>query len=287
MTKNIPKSEIIKEYIFSTFGVVLTALGLVIFLIPNNIAAGGASGLAIILHSIFSLPVGIWMYIINIILFLIAFLTIGFDFSYKTIYCTFMLNFFIDFFDRIIKIPKYTAGDLMLAIFFGDILTAVGMAITFAQNSSTGGTDIIAKIFNRYFSTPIGTSLLIIDFTIGFLAGVAFDPKVGMYSILAIIINGITIDFVMKGLELAITVTIITDNNKPIANFILKDMGRGFTYLKGKGGYTGKDREIIFVSIRRRELNELIHFVKRVDPNAFVIVNESRYVLGEGFRRSI
>jgi len=198
-----------------------------------------------------------------------------------------MLNFLIDFFDRIVKVPKFTTEDLILAVFFGDILTAVGMAITFAQNSSTGGTDIIAKIMNKFFSLPIGTSLLIIDFTIGFLAGVAFNPQIGMYSILAIIINGITIDFVLKGLELAITVTIITDKNEPIANFILNEMGRGFTYLKGKGGYTGKDREIIFVSIRRRELNELINFVKKVDPNAFVIVNESRYVLGEGFKRTI
>ncbi|ACJ74789.1 transporter [Thermosipho africanus TCF52B] len=287
MAKNIPLRETIKEYIFSTIGVILTALGLVIFLIPNNIAAGGASGLAIILHSIIPLSVGVWMYILNAILFLIAFLIIGFDFSYKTIYCTFLLNFFIDLFDRIINIPTYNGGDLFLAVFFGDILTAIGMAITFSQNASTGGTDILAKIFNKFFSTPMGTTLLIIDFTIGFFAGVAFNPKIGMYSILAIIINGITIDFVLKGLELAITVTIISDNNKPIEEFILTNMGRGFTYLKGKGGYTKKDRDIIFVSIRRRELGELINFVKKVDPNAFMIVNESRYVLGEGFKRNL
>ena len=175
----------------------------------------------------------------------------------------------------------------MLAVFFGDILTAIGMAITFSQNASTGGTDIIAKIFNKFFMTPMGTTLLVIDFTIGFFAGVAFDPKIGMYSILAIIINGITIDFVMKGLELAITVTIISDNNKPIEDFILNNMGRGFTYLEGKGGYTKKERDIIFVSIRRRELGELINYIKSVDPKAFVIVNESRYVLGEGFKKNL
>ncbi|MBT1248624.1 MULTISPECIES: YitT family protein [unclassified Thermosipho (in: thermotogales)] len=287
MAKNIPIKELIREYILSTIGVILTALGLVIFLIPNNIAAGGASGLAIILHSVVPIPVGIWMYIINAVLFLIAFIIIGFDFSYKTIYCTFLLNFFIDFFDRVVKIPTYDGNDLMLAVFFGDILTAIGMAITFSQNASTGGTDIIAKIFNKFFSSPMGTTLLVIDFFIGFMAGVAFDPKIGMYSILAIIINGTTIDFVLKGLELAITVTIISDNNKPIEDFILKNMGRGFTYLKGKGGYTKKDRDIIFVSIRRRELSELIYFIRKVDPNAFVIVNESRYVLGEGFKRNL
>ncbi|QTA37866.1 YitT family protein [Thermosipho ferrireducens] len=284
---NVSKREIISEYILSTIGVIITAVGLVVFLIPNNIAAGGASGLAIILHSIISLPVGIWMYIINIVLFLVAFVTIGFDFSYKTIYCTFLLNFLIDFFDRIVPLPKYSGEDLILAVLFGDILTAIGMAITFAQNSSTGGTDILAKIFNKFFSSPMGTTLLFIDFFIGILAGLTFNASIGMYSILAIIINGITIDFVLKGLELAITVTIITDQKEEIADFILKKMGRGFTYLHGIGGYTGKERDIIYVALRRKELNELIHFVKKVDHDAFVIVNESRYVLGEGFKKRL
>ncbi|RKX52811.1 MAG: YitT family protein, partial [Thermotoga sp.] len=206
--------ETIREYFFATVGTFITALGLVIFLIPSNIAAGGVSGLSIILNHFIPISVGVWMYILNGILFLIAFLTIGFDFSAKTIYCTFVLNFFVDFLDRFSIVPKYSGEDLFIVVFFGDILTALGMAITFSQNASTGGTDIIARIFNRYFGTSLGKTLLFVDFTIGALAGVSFNARTGMYSILAIIINGLSIDFIMRGLELSSEVFIISSKNK-------------------------------------------------------------------------
>ncbi len=278
------KSLIIREYIFATFGVIITAVGLVAFLIPNNIAAGGASGLAMVLNGLIKLPVGIWMYIINGLLFLIAFLTIGFDFSVKTIYCTFLITFLVDLFDRFIKIPKYIAGDMMLAVFFGDVLTAIGMAITFTQNASTGGTDIIARILNRYYAASMGTTLLIVDLIIGVLAGLTFGARTGMYAILAIIINGMTIDFVMKGIETSTQVIVISDKNEQIADFVLNQLKRGATYLEGHGAYTKKHKKILLIVLRRRELGELISFIRKTDKSSFIIVNEARYTLGEGFQ---
>ncbi len=270
----------------STIGVIITALGLVIFLIPNNIAAGGASGLSIILNKVFpTIPVGVWLYILNMILFLLGFLIIGKDFSFKTIYSTFALNFFVDFFDRIVKIPRYVGEDYMLAVMFGNMLTAFGMAIVFANNSSTGGTDIIAKIITKYTHAPMGTTLLFVDFSVGILAGFTFDARTGMYSLLAIIINGITIDFVMKGLELSVTLTIISNKVEDIKKFVIEELERGATFIKAKGAYSGRDFDILYVALRRRELGMLIHEIKKIDPNAFVIVTEARYVLGEGFKR--
>jgi len=277
--------ETIREYFFATVGTFITALGLVIFLIPSNIAAGGVSGLSIILNHFVPISVGVWMYILNGLLFLIAFLTIGFDFSAKTIYCTFVLNFFVDFLDRFSIVPKYSGEDLFIVVFFGDILTALGMAITFSQNASTGGTDIIARIFNRYLGTSLGTTLLFVDFTIGALAGVSFSARTGMYSILAIIINGLSIDFIMHGLELSSEVFIISSKNKEIASFVLNKLERGATYIPAKGAYTGVDREILMVVVKRRELNELIRHIRKLDPSAFVIIKEVRQVLGEGFKR--
>jgi len=278
--------EQVKEYVFSTIGVMLTALGLVIFFIPNNIAAGGASGMAMILHKLFSsIPVGVWMYIINIILFVLGFLLVGRDFSFKTIYSAFALNFFVDLFDRIIAVPKYTGDDLMLAVFFGNVLASIGMAIAFANNSSTGGTDIVAKIIARYFHTPIGTTLLVVDFSIGIFAGFAFNPRIAMYALLAIIVNGITIDFVLKGLELSATMMIISSKTDEIKKYILEKMERGATILKAQGAYSGRDIDVLYVALRRRELGEVLNVIKHIDPDAFVIVTEARYVLGEGFRR--
>ena len=276
----------IKEYVLSTFGVILTALGLVVFFIPNNIAAGGASGISMILHRMVpSVPIGVWLYMVNAFLFLLGFLIVGKDFSFKTIYSTFALNFFIDFFDRVLNIPKYQEQDLMLAVFFGDVLAAIGMAITFANNSSTGGTDIIAKILTKYFHTPMGTTLLIVDFAIGITAGFAFDIRTGMYALLAIIINGITIDFVLKGLELSVTMMIISKKSEEVKKYILENLGRGATILKASGAYSGKDIDVLYVALRRRELGEVLHLIKNIDKDAFVIVTEARYVLGEGFKR--
>ncbi|MCX7653260.1 MAG: YitT family protein [Fervidobacterium sp.] len=278
--------EQIKEYILSTVGVFLTALGLVIFFIPNNIAAGGASGIAMILHKfITTVPVGVWMYIINILLFVLGFILVGRDFSFKTIYSTFALNFFVDLFDRVLKIPKYGGQDLMLAVFFGNILASIGMAIAFANNSSTGGTDIIAKIISKYFHTPIGTTLLMVDFTVGIIAGFTFDAHIGMYALLAIIVNGITIDFVLKGLELSATLLIISSKVEEIKKYILESMERGATILKAKGAYSGKDLDVLYVALKRRELGEVLAAIKHIDSDAFVIVTEARYVLGEGFKK--
>ncbi len=167
--------KIFKEYFLSTIGAVLTAVGLVSFLIPHNIACGGASGIAIVMSSFTNVPIGILLYIINGILFLVSFFVIGKEFGLRSIYCTFLLNFLIDFFDRIMPIPTYTGHDLFLTVFFGVAISAVGMAITFSQNSSTGGTDILARIFNKYFSTPMGVSLLLIDLMVGLAAGVTFN----------------------------------------------------------------------------------------------------------------
>lgn len=278
------RSLIIREYILASIGVLITAIGLVVFLIPNNIAAGGASGLAMVLNGLIRLPVGIWMYIINGLLFLIAFLTVGFDFSIKTIYCTFLITFLVDLFDRFIKIPRYIAGDMMLAVFFGDVLTAIGMAITFTQNASTGGTDIVARILNRYYAAPMGTTLLVVDFVIGVLAGLTFGARTGMYAILAIIINGMTIDFVMKGIETSTQVIVISDKNEQIAEFVLNELKRGATYLDGYGAYTKKHRKILLIVLRRRELGELISFIRKTDKSSFIIVNEARYTFGEGFQ---
>ncbi|AMW33650.1 YitT family protein [Fervidobacterium islandicum] len=279
--------ELIKEYLLSSLGVLLTALGLVIFLIPHNIAAGGASGLAIVLNKLLPLSVGIWMYIVNAVLFLVAFLIIGFDFSFKTIYCTFLLNFLIDLFDRIVPIYKYHGEEVILAVFFGDILTAIGMAIAFSQNASTGGTDIIAKILNKFFGAPFGLSILFIDFAIGISAGLVYNIDTGLYSILAIIVNGTTIDFVLKGLELSVNVWIISDKHEEIKNFVTSELERGCTVFEAKGGYTNKERIALLVVLKRRELHELVNAIRRIDPRAFFLVNEARQVYGEGFKEII
>ncbi len=279
--------KILIDYIILTLGVLINAVGIVAFLIPNKIAAGGASGLAIVLNKFLPIPIGVLMYIINGVLLLLAFVIVGFDFSFKTIYCTFLMNFLIDLFDRIIVIPKYYAGDYFLAVFFGDILTAVGMALTFTRNGSTGGTDILAKIINKFLSTPMGLTILALDLVIGISAGFAYSSSIGMYSVMAIIVNGTTIDFVLKGLELSVVVWIVSDKYEDIRKFIINELERGVTMLDAIGGYTLNHHKLLYTVVKRRELNTLIRRIREIDRKSFISVSESTAVYGEGFKEYI
>lgn len=279
--------RLILDYLLLTVGVLITALGIVSFLIPNKIAAGGASGLAIVLNRFFDLPVGILMYAINIVLFVLAFLIVGFDFSFKTIYCTFLLNFFVDFFDRYLVLPKYQGNDYFLAVFFGDILTAFGMALTFTRNGSTGGTDILAKIMNKFFATPMGITILLFDLLIGLFAGIAYSTTIGMYSIMAIIINGVTIDFVLKQLESSAIVFVVSEKWEEIRKYVIHELRRGVTILQAVGGYTMAQRKLLYIVVGKRELGNIIRRIKEIDEKSFISVAETPFVIGEGFKEKL
>jgi len=276
--------HIIREYLLSTIGAVLTAVGLVSFLIPHNIACGGASGIAIVLSAITNIPIGILLYFINGLLFVISFFVIGKEFGIRSIYCTFLLNFLVDFFDRIMPIPTYTGQDLFLTVFFGVIISAVGMAITFSQNSSTGGTDILARIFNKYFGTQMGVSLLLIDLMVGLAAGVTFNPTIGMYSIVGVIFNGLTIDYILKMIDNHLTLMIISEKEKEIVDFITNKLKRGASFIKGQGVYTATEKNLVYVALKRKEMGEIIRQLRSIDPRAFIIAHEASHVIGEGFK---
>lgn len=280
----VSKALLVREYLLSTIGALMTAAGLALFLMPHNIACGGANGLAIVLNSFINIRVGILMYFINIILFIISFIFIGKEFGVKSIYCTFVLNFFIDMFDKYLPVPKYTGEDMFLAVFFGVVISAVGMGITFSQNSSTGGTDILAKIGSKYTGIPLGISLLSVDLLIGIGAGVAYDPTVGMYSIVAVIINGLVIDFVIKGMTTDVTITIISDKRKDILAYIMDDLDRGASIIQAEGAYTGDERNFIYVAVSRKEKGEIIRKIQTIDPKAFIIAHETSNIIGYGFR---
>lgn len=191
------KSDLIKglqEYIVITIGVILVAIGIQCFFAPNDIAGGGLSGLALIInHYVPSLSIGIIIFIGNLILFAIAFILIGGDFGLKTIYASFMLSVLIDFMDKILNSTVLTTN-LLAAVILGTLVTAIGLAMVFAMNASTGGTDILAKILNKYTTFNIGISLLIVDLFVAIMGGFTFGITKGIYSILVIVLNGLLID---------------------------------------------------------------------------------------------
>lgn len=274
----------IKEFVLITLGDILVAMSIKFFLEPNKIAAGGTSGIAIIIHNFFKfMPVGVLMIAMDSILFVIAMIIIGSKFGFKTLYASFCLSGSLILMDKFIPYGPLTKN-LLLAAIFGTFLSAIGMGVIFNQGASTGGTDIIAKIINRFLHIDIGKSLLLIDFVVTLFAGMTMGADIGMYSLLSVIINGFMIDFVIEGLNVCKQIMVISPKNKEISKFIMEDLDRGCTILSGKGGYTLDDTYILYTVLSRNEFIKLKQFIKETDAKAFITVNDTREVLGNGFK---
>lgn len=260
------------------------SLSLVWFLSPNKIAAGGVSGLAIVLHHLFNLPIGITMLIFNVPLFLLGIKYLGRRFGIRTIIGMVFFSFFTDFFDKIIGFQAVTNNSL-LATLYGGLLMGIGLGIVFRARGSTGGSDIVAQIFSNKGIMSAGNTFILIDFFVIALAGISFQGiEYALWGFIALYVSSKIVDVVIAGLGYAKASYIISDKSHEIKNEIFKRMDRGVTLFKGKGGYSEEDKDIIFCIITRREISRLRNLVKQIDPDAFVIIQDVHEVLGKGFR---
>lgn len=276
------KKKNIKEFALITIGILLVAISVVYFFDPNNIAAGGITGLAIVInHYVPFISIGPLVLMMDAVLFIIALIVLGAKFGAKTIYSSVLLSTSMWVMQTFI--PINITNDLMLATIFGTLISAGGMAIVFNANASTGGTDIIAKILNKFFHIEIGKSLLMVDFLVTLLGAITFGINIGLYGLLSVIINGIVIDNIIAGFKTKSEITIISDKNKEISKFILNDLERGCTFIKGVGGFTGKDTALLYTVLDRSEFIKLKNRIKEIDRDAFITVGEVHEVMGEGF----
>ena len=276
------KKKNIKEFALITIGILLVAISVVYFFEPNNIAAGGITGLAIVInHYIPFISIGPLVLMMDAVLFVIALIVLGAKFGAKTIYSSVLLS--VSMWLMQTFIPINITNDLMLATIFGTLISAGGMAIVFNANASTGGTDIIAKILNKFFHIEIGKSLLMVDFLVTLLGAITFGINMGLYGLLSVIINGVVIDNIIAGFKTKSEITIISDKNKDISKFILNDLERGCTFIKGVGGFTGKDTALLYTVLDRSEFIKLKNKIREIGKNAFITVGEVHEVMGEGF----
>jgi uncharacterized membrane-anchored protein YitT (DUF2179 family) len=277
------KTSIFKEYSIITLGILLVAFAIEYFYAPNNIAAGGVTGIAIILNAVMpNLSIGLITLVLNGLLFIVAFMFIDGSFGVKTIYASLGLSVIIWVIEKFLN-PVAITKDLMIASIFGALISAIGMALVFNENASTGGTDILAKILNVFFHLEIGKSLLAVDFIITFVSIFVFGINVALYSMLSIILLGIIVDRLIEGFNVCKSVFIISKNSYEISTYIIDTLQRGCTFLNGVGAYTGKDINVLYAVISRNEFIKLKKFIKDTDPEAFITVGEVHEVLGEGF----
>jgi len=270
------------NYLGITAGSLITALGLVLFLVPNKIAAGGVSGLATVIHYVFGWPVGLLILILNVPLFLAGLKVLGWNFGIKTLYGTIILSVFTDALALVLRAP--TANPLLAAI-YGGLMSGVGLGIVFRSGGSTGGTDLAALLFRHFLHISAGMGLIIVDALVISLAALAFNVELALYALLALFLTSRAIDAVQEGGGYAKAALVISDHSDLIASRVLKQMNRGATGIAGRGLYTHQEREILLVVVHRAEVSRLKELVVSIDPRAFVIVYNVHEVLGEGFRQ--
>ncbi len=278
--------HVVREYIGITVGILITALALNIFLIPNRLAAGGVSGLSTVLHYRFGLPVGLTMAVLNVLLFVIGTKIQGWKYGMKTVYGAFGLAFAVDAMAPFVRSFAIT-NDAILGTLYGGIFTGIGMGIVFRNGGNTGGTDIVAQILQKYSNLGLGQLFLLTDGFVMLVAASVFGLKLALYGMIAVIVMSRVIDYVQEGLSVEKAAFIISEHTSEIANAILFELHRGATALASKGYYSGKRRDTIFCVVERRQIEHLKKIVHAIDPKAFVIIADVHEVVGEGFKQFV
>lgn len=274
----------IKEYFIITIGFILTSIGIQYFYVPSNITGGGITGVSMVInHCLPALPMGALMMIMNVVLFLLGFIAIGGNFGAKTIYASFGLSGSMWFIERVLK-PQRLTNDVLLSAIIGTMMVGAGLGIVFSQNASTGGTDIIAKILNKYFHIDMGKSMQVVDALVVVLGGVTFGISRALYALICVILNGMIIDKIIEGFSSVKGVVIHSNNCEMISEYIIHDINRGCTLFEAEGGYTNEKTKMIYSVMDRTQLVKLRTFIKNNNPDAFIIVNTAHEVLGQGFQ---
>lgn len=276
----------LKEFLLINIGILLVALPIYYISVPHGLVTGGVSGLSIVINSLFpSISVGTLMIVLNIILFIIGFIFIGFNFGAKTIYSSLALSGIIWVLERIHPLSGPLTDDILIELIMAAILYTFGLAIVFMQDASTGGTDIIAKILNKYFDIDMGKSMLYADLLIVLFSFFTFGIKMAMYGILGIILNSFLIDYVMQSFQDTKEIVIISSKSKDITNYIVNTLDRGATIYTAKGAFTNNEKEVIRTVLNRKEYVKLKKYIQLLDKNAFITVNTVHATFGEGFIR--
>ena len=276
--------RLIKSYLLLTLGTVIYALAFDAFFVPNGIAFGGITGVAQIIHALFPrLSIGTLVLVFNIPLFLLGWWLLGGHMLRSSLFAMTASSVLIDVLPMVWTFPPME--DTLLACLAGGVTLGVALGIIFLQKATTGGTEIIARLLKLVFGwLPLGKLLLLSDLVVGAAVAVVFGRlEAALYGAAALWLSTFVMDWVLYGMDSAKVAYIISDDPQIIYKAILEELHRGVTFLQGRGGYTGEDKEVILCAFKQRQIVPLKEAVRRADPHAFMIVTSAHEVLGEGF----
>ena len=286
MTKQPKKKrtvfKLLKSLFFITIGAFITAFALESFLLPNKVIDGGIIGISMIVNQLTHWNLGLLIIILNAPFILLALKKMGKMFVFLTAYANIILAVALNIFHHY----KVT-DDITLATVFGGIVLGIGVGLILKNESSLDGTEILSLLVSKKFGCSVGEFIMGINIFIYLAAGKVFSWESAMYSILTYFIASKVIDAVMEGLNSSKSVRIISDDAGIIGNALIEKLDISITYLKGIGGYSGQDKDIIYCVISRLELPKMIEITKEIDSNAFISVVDVHETYGGRFRKKV
>lgn len=271
-----------KDIILTILGAIIMAIGVSLFLLPNQLSTGGFSGIATITYYLFQIPMGTVILIANIPVFLIALKKLGKAFFLKSILGTVSLSVFIDIFD---KVPPIT-NDKFLASIYGGIIVGIGTALILKAHSSTGGSDLVSNIIKSYKpNAKIGSIIVYIDTVIVSLNVIVFkNIEIGLYSAIAIYLMGKIVDIIFEGIDFTKLLIIVSKKSEEISKNVEEKIERGVTGLYGKGMYTNEESLVLMCATPRKDVGRIKEIAQSIDSNCFIIITNAREVFGNGFK---
>lgn len=286
---NISLKNQFRDFVLMTVGIVLVSIGVYFFKFPNNFSMGGVSGLAVILAPLSPFP---WLTasaingIVNILFLFLGFAMLNRGFGLRTVYCSVLYSLVIQVFEWVYPMSGPLTDEKVLELFFAVIFPALGSAILFNMDASSGGTDIIAMILKKYSGLDVGKALLLSDVVIAGATFLLFDVETGLFSILGLVLKSVLVDSVIESLNRRKNFFIITSNPELACGYITKTLQRGATVWEGQGAYTHEPHWIILTALSRGQAVVLRRFLKEKDPKAFFIIANSSEIFGKGFLRA-
>lgn len=275
-----PLTEKIVSYIYVLIGAAIVGISFNVFLLPNEIASGGVSGISTIFNGLFGWEPAYVQWSLNIPLFIAGIIFLGYQYGIKTLVGTIFLPFVV-FLTK--DLEPWTMNPILAAL-FGGMGVGLGIGIVFRGNASTGGTDLAAQILAKYTGISLGRCVALIDGLIVISASIVFNIEKGLFALIGLYVTSKTIDLVQIGWKRSKMVLIITEEEEKMKRAILEQVDRGLTKLKSYGGYTDQERNTIMVVVDQTEFTGLKRLVRTIDPKAFVIVLDASEVLGQGFK---
>ena len=273
----------VKSILTIIFGAAIYAFGLTYFVVPHHLFEGGATGITLITYYLFNIPISLMNLLINIPLFILAWKIFGSKTLYTSLLGTISLSIWLAIFEKI-PLSFNLEGDLVIVALVAGVLLGLGLGIIFNAGGTTGGTDIVARILNKYTNISVGKLLFALDFLILMLILIIFqDLRLVTYTLLFDFIVSRVIDLIGEGGYAGKGFMIITQKPMEVADKINEELGRGVTFISGQGYYSQKDLKIIYCIVARNEMIKMKELIHTIDPKAFITITEAHEILGEGF----